>query len=389
MVPCGPSTAFAYAETPLPESVTTTGQGMQQQHRLEDVMRRALQLAANGPAEGINPRVGCVILNPAGEIIAEGWHRGAGTCHAEVDALAQLGPDAARGATAVVTLEPCNHTGRTGPCALALIDAGVAQVVYAVADPGPHSAGGADRLRAAGVDVTGGLLAGDAQSFLADWLVSARLGRPHVTVKWAASLDGRAAASDGSSRWITGPAARLDVHERRAGADAILVGTGTVLADDPALTARAADGTLLARQPRPVVVGRRPVPADAAVHGHPLRPWFLTDHDVPTLLAELRERGIRRVFVEGGPTLASAFVRAGLVDEYLVYLAPTLLGGDRLALGDIGVADIDGQHRLRIGELLRLGDDLLLVAHPVPPPAPADDSLPFDQTTTATPAPTS
>ncbi|WP_241988644.1 bifunctional diaminohydroxyphosphoribosylaminopyrimidine deaminase/5-amino-6-(5-phosphoribosylamino)uracil reductase RibD, partial [Cryobacterium sp. TMB3-1-2] len=216
---------------------------MHQQHTLERTMRRALQLAGNGPAEGVNPRVGCVILSPAGEIIAEGWHRGAGTCHAEVDALARLDPADARGATAVVTLEPCNHTGRTGPCALALIDAGIGRVVYAVADPGPHSSGGGDRLRAAGIDVTGGLLADEVAAFLADWLVSARLGRPFVTVKWASSLDGRAAAADGTSQWITGPAARRDVHERRARADAILVGTGTALADDPSLTARAADGT--------------------------------------------------------------------------------------------------------------------------------------------------
>ncbi|WP_241990566.1 bifunctional diaminohydroxyphosphoribosylaminopyrimidine deaminase/5-amino-6-(5-phosphoribosylamino)uracil reductase RibD, partial [Cryobacterium sp. TMB3-12] len=186
---------------------------MHQQHTLERTMRRALQLAGNGPAEGVNPRVGCVILSPAGEIIAEGWHRGAGTCHAEVDALARLDPADARGATAVVTLEPCNHTGRTGPCALALIDAGIGRVVYAVADPGPHSSGGGDRLRAAGIDVTGGLLADEVAAFLADWLVSARLGRPFVTVKWASSLDGRAAAADGTSQWITGPAARRDVHE--------------------------------------------------------------------------------------------------------------------------------------------------------------------------------
>ncbi|WP_297367904.1 bifunctional diaminohydroxyphosphoribosylaminopyrimidine deaminase/5-amino-6-(5-phosphoribosylamino)uracil reductase RibD [Cryobacterium sp.] len=344
-------------------------------------MRRALHLAANGPAEGVNPRVGCVILSPAGDIIAEGWHRGAGTCHAEVDALGHLDAAAARGATAVVTLEPCNHTGRTGPCALALIDAGIGRVVYAVADPGQNSSGGADRLRAAGVDVTGGLLADEAQAFLADWLVSARLGRPFVTVKWASSLDGRAAAADGSSRWITGPPARQDVHERRAAADAILVGTGTALADDPSLTARAADGSLLPHQPRPVVVGRRPIPASAAVHRHPLPPWFVAEHDVAEVLAGLRERGVRRVFVEGGPTLASAFVRASLVDEYLVYLAPTLLGGDRLALGDIGVTGIDAQRRLRIEQLLPLGDDILLVARPAET-APADRAAqPQTQTT--------
>ena len=346
---------------------------MHQQHTLESAMRRALQLAGNGPAAGVNPRVGCVILSPAGELLAEGWHRGAGTCHAEVDALAHLDPAFARGATAVVTLEPCNHTGRTGPCALALIDAGISRVVYAVADPGRHSSGGGDRLRAAGVDVTGGLLADEVELFLADWLIAARLGRPFVTVKWASSLDGRAAAADGSSQWITGPAARHDVHLRRAAADAIVVGTGTVLADDPSLTARADDGTLLPHQPQPVVAGDRPVPADAAVHRHPLTPWFVAEHDPAALLAVLHGRGVRRVFVEGGPTLASAFVRAGLVDEYLVYLAPTLLGGDRLALGDLGVGSITGQRRLAIDDLVRLGDDILLVARPAPSQTPTTD----------------
>ncbi|MEB0267804.1 bifunctional diaminohydroxyphosphoribosylaminopyrimidine deaminase/5-amino-6-(5-phosphoribosylamino)uracil reductase RibD, partial [Cryobacterium sp. 10I5] len=214
----------------------------------EHLMRRALSLAANGPATGPNPRVGCLIVDADGTVLAEGWHRGAGTAHAEVDALAHLPAGAARGATAIVTLEPCNHTGRTGPCSVALIEAGVNRVVYAVSDPGHASSGGAERLRAAGVEVVGGVLAVEAEAFLADWLVAARLGRPFVTLKWASSLDGRAAAADGSSRWITGIDARLDVHRRRAGSDAILVGTGTVLADDPALTARADDGNGLGRE---------------------------------------------------------------------------------------------------------------------------------------------
>ena len=348
----------------------------QQQHRLESVMRRALQLAANGPATGVNPRVGCVILSPTGETLAEGWHRGAGTNHAEVDALSHLAPGAARGATAVVTLEPCNHTGRTGPCSVALIDAGIARVVFGVADPGRSSSGGAEHLRAAGVDVTGGLLAADGEAFLGDWLVAARLGRPFVTVKWASSLDGRAAAADGSSQWITGPLARQDVHRRRSQADAILVGTGTALADDPALTARAADGSLLPQQPVPVIVGDRALPDGAAVHRHPRPALFEPGHDVAALLDRLHTRGIRRVFVEGGPTLASAFVRAGLVDQYLVYLAPTLLGGDRLALGDLGITGIDEQRRLRIDDLLRLGDDLLLIGSPTPGPTLGATSAP-------------
>ena len=331
------------------------------------LMRRALALAANGPSAGQNPRVGCLIVGPNGTVLAEGWHRGAGTAHAEVDALAHLPAGAARGATAIVTLEPCNHTGRTGPCAVALIEAGVSRVVYAVSDPGHASSGGAERLRAAGVEVVGGVLAADAEAFLADWLIAARLGRPFVTLKWASSLDGRAAAADGSSRWITGADARLDVHRRRAASDAILVGTGTVLADDPALTARSADGTLLPTQPVPVVIGTRTVPADAAVRHHPHPPVFYPGPDLGVILRDLHDRGIRRAFIEGGPGLASAFVTAGLVDEYLVYLAPTLLGGDRLALGDIGVTGIDEQRRLTIEGIERLGDDLLVIARPLTP----------------------
>ncbi|MBO0979220.1 bifunctional diaminohydroxyphosphoribosylaminopyrimidine deaminase/5-amino-6-(5-phosphoribosylamino)uracil reductase RibD, partial [Microbacterium sp. SD291] len=200
-------------------------------------MGRALELAALGP-RGVNPQVGAIILSPAGVVLAEGWHHGAGTPHAEVDALSKLAPGEARGATAVVTLEPCNHTGRTGPCAVALIEAGVARVVYALDDPGVVSGGGADRLRGAGVSVDAGEQADAAHALIDGWLTAKRLGRPHITVKWAQSLDGRAAASDGSSQWITGPTARADVHERRAEADAIVVGTGTVLSDDPSLTAR-------------------------------------------------------------------------------------------------------------------------------------------------------
>ena len=331
------------------------------------LMRRALSLAAKGPASGPNPRVGCLIVDADGVVLAEGWHRGAGTAHAEVDALSQLAAGAARGATAIVTLEPCNHTGRTGPCALALIEAGVSRVVFAVSDPGHASSGGAERLRTAGVEVSGGVLAGAGEAFLADWLVAARLGRPFVTLKWASSLDGRAAAADGSSQWITGPDARADVHRRRAASDAILVGTGTVLADDPALTARAADGSLLPNQPVPVVIGTRTVPADAAVRQHPHPPLFYPGPDLNTILQSLHTRGIRRAFIEGGPGLASAFVAAGLVDEYLVYLAPTLLGGDRLALGDIGVTGIDEQRRLTIEGIERLGDDLLVIARPLTP----------------------
>ncbi|WP_156760044.1 bifunctional diaminohydroxyphosphoribosylaminopyrimidine deaminase/5-amino-6-(5-phosphoribosylamino)uracil reductase RibD [Microbacterium karelineae] len=337
-------------------------------------MRRALELAARG-RRSRNPQVGAVILDPSGQIIAEGWHHGAGTAHAEVDALSHLPAEDARGATAVVTLEPCNHRGRTGPCAEALIEAGVARVVYALDDPGEHEGGGGARLRSSGIDVEGGVLEADARALLDPWLTARRLGRPFVTIKWAQSLDGRAAAADGSSQWITGPAARADVHRRRSEADAIVVGTGTLVADDPALTARDGDA-LLPDQPVPVVIGATAVPEDARIHEHPHAPLVYATRDLDAVLDDLAERGLHRVFVEGGPTLASAFLAHGLADRILAYIAPTLLGGPRSALADIGVGAIADQRRLEIETIERLGDDLLVVAVPqaAVPRRPTTDS---------------
>ena len=367
---------------------------------LETAMRRALELAARGPADNPNPQVGCVILDPAGNIVAEGWHRGAGTPHAEVAALAAL-PDEwrtrANELTAVATLEPCNHTGRTGPCAVALSEARIGTVVYSVSDPGDASSGGAATLRSAGAEVLGGVLEPEGLELLASWLerqgaVSQKLSRPRVTVKWAQTLDGRAAAADGSSQWITDPAARRDVHRRRAEADAILVGTGTLIVDDPALTARdenATDGLLVpaADQPIPVVLGRREIAASARVNQHPAlaahgldAPLRFDGSDLEAHLTALHERGVRSVFVEGGPTIASAFIAAGLADEVLVYVAPALLGGPRLAIGDLGIESMAGIRRLSIEGIERLGDDLLIraTAATAAPAAP-------NTTTTASP----
>lgn len=350
--------------------MTATTQAPLDATRVEQAMRRALSIAAHGPAVGVNPQVGCVLLDARGETVAEGWHRGAGTPHAEVDALSHV-PDAT-GLTAVVTLEPCNHTGRTGPCAQALIDAGVARVIYALDDPGKIAGGGADRLRAAGVEVTAltdisAALAEEAAEFLRPWLTAVRLGRPFVTVKWASTLDGRAAAADGTSQWITGAAARQRVHEQRAAHDAIAVGTGTVLADDPTLTARGDGGELLADQPIPVVFGRTPVPADARLHQHPRGLLTVDHHDLDRALADLFERGVRRLYVEGGPSLASAFIRSGLVDDFAIYLAPLLLGGPKVAVDDVGVATMAQGRSLRIHRIETLGEDLLVTARPAPP----------------------
>src|SRR3954452_12951914 len=205
---------------------------------VERAMRRALELAATpGVPLGPNPRVGCVLLAPDGSEIVEGFHRGAGTPHAEAAALAEAG-DAARGATAVVTLEPCNHTGRTGPCAQALIDAGVARVVFAQPDPNPVAAGGAETLRAAGVAVEMGLLEHEARLLNRSWTFALEHGRPFVTWKFASTLDGRSAAADGTSRWVSSRPARVDTHRLRAQCDVMMVGAGTVEIDDPELTVR-------------------------------------------------------------------------------------------------------------------------------------------------------
>jgi diaminohydroxyphosphoribosylaminopyrimidine deaminase/5-amino-6-(5-phosphoribosylamino)uracil reductase len=327
-------------------------------------MLRALDLAALGPAHGPNPRVGCVLLDPAGRVLGEGHHRGAGTPHAEVAALADArgrGADV-RGATAVVTLEPCDHTGRTGPCSVALLDVDVARVVVAVADPNPDATGGAARLRAAGVDVVVGVEEAAGRALLRPWLVAVGRGRPFVTLKLASTLDGRVAAADGSSRWITSPESRAHAHALRAEVDALVVGTGTALADDPALTARTVDGDLAAHQPLRVVVGDRDLPAGGRLHGPGGELLHLRTHDPREVLAVLQQREARRVLVEGGPTLAAAFLRAGVVDEVHAYVAPVLLGAGRPAVADLGIGAIGDALRLRTRAVRPLGPDVLVEA---------------------------
>ncbi|OBJ36877.1 riboflavin biosynthesis protein RibD [Mycolicibacterium mucogenicum] len=305
-----------------------------------------------------NPPVGAVILDRDGEVAGVGGTQPPGEAHAEVMALRRAGTRAA-GGTAVVTLEPCNHQGRTGPCVDALLDAGVAAVVFAVADPNPVAAGGAQRLTDAGVTVSSGVLADEVSGGpLREWLHRQRTGRPHVTWKFAASLDGRSAAADGTSQWITGPAARTDVHRHRAAADAIVVGTGTVLADDPTLTARLADGTLAARQPLRVVVGEREISSESNVLNDDSRTMVIRTHDPLEVLQALSDR--TDVILEGGPTLAGAFVRAGLVDRILAYLAPTLLGGPITAIDDAGVPTISQARRWRFDGVETVGADVRL-----------------------------
>ncbi len=334
-------------------------------HATELAMVRALELASRGPQVDPNPRVGSVILDAAGVMVGEGFHAGAGTPHAEVNALTQAGTRA-RGGTAVVTLEPCAHTGRTPPCAAALIEAGVGHVVFAQADPNPLAAGGANTLRAAGIEVTAGVLADQAAALNPDWTFAVTHGRPRVTWKYASTLDGFSAADDGSSQWITSAAARADVHDQRAECAAIMVGTGTVLADDPALTVRYPDGSLRERQPLRVVVGRRDVPASARIRDDSAPTLHLRTHNPGQVLAELTTHGINHVWLEGGPQLAAAFLKADLIDRVLAYLAPALLGTGRSAVADLGARSIDQARRLHLCGVARVGPDvrLELEAHP-------------------------
>ncbi|MFI5937067.1 bifunctional diaminohydroxyphosphoribosylaminopyrimidine deaminase/5-amino-6-(5-phosphoribosylamino)uracil reductase RibD [Actinoplanes sp. NPDC051494] len=343
----------------------------------DQAMGRAIALAARGlGTTSPNPVVGCVLLDAAGEVAGEGFHAYAGGPHAEVVALAQAG-ERARGGTAVVTLEPCNHTGRTGPCARALIAAGVARVVIAVDDPTPDAAGGAATLRAAGLRVDTGLRRAEAEAGNVAWLTAVRRGRPFVTWKFAATLDGRSAAADGTSKWITSEPARTDVHLLRGTVDAVVAGIGTVLADDAQLTVRdLRDGSLAARQPLRVVVdssGR--TPAKARVRDGAAPTWIATvaavgagpdGHvDLSALLTELYARGIRSLLLEGGPTLAGAFLAAGLVDRVVGYLAPRLLGAGRTALVDAGVTTIAEAIDLAFTDITQIGPDLRFTAVPV------------------------
>lgn len=327
----------------------------------QQLMARAIALAKRSPQADPNPRVGCVIAKGA-TIIAEGWHEGAGSAHAEVAALAKAGDDA-RGASAYVSLEPCNHTGKTGPCSQALVAAGIKRVVFAQSDPNPLAVGGATYLREHGVIVESGLAVEEAKELNRYWNASYLLGRPFVTWKVAASLDGRTAAANGTSQWITGEEARRDVHELRRSAGAIIVGTGTVLADNPRLTIREPDGRLAARQPLRVIVGKRKIPNNFRVFNDEA-PTLQIGVQPVEVLAQLKARQIHHAWLEGGSSLAAAFWTAGLIDEVVCYLAPALLGAGPNLIGNLGVADIKDCYRMDLKDVRQIGDDVRLIAKP-------------------------
>ncbi|MDQ6838223.1 MAG: bifunctional diaminohydroxyphosphoribosylaminopyrimidine deaminase/5-amino-6-(5-phosphoribosylamino)uracil reductase RibD [Actinomycetota bacterium] len=311
----------------------------------EAVAAAATMRTATSP----NPWVGAVVVPAGDEPVALGATQPPGGPHAEIVAIDLAGPST-RGATLYVTLEPCSHQGRTPPCVDAVIAAGVTRVVVGVIDPDPRVSGrGVERLRAAGIEVVTGVGAAEVQAQLNPYLVQRRTGRPYVVLKLAATLDGRIAAPDGSSTWITGPQARLDAHRLRAESDAILVGAGTVRADDPALTVRSVTG----RDPLRVVLGH--APPGARVH-----PALELIGDLGDVLDDLGARGVVQLLVEGGATVARRFHTAGLVDRYVIYLAPAFLGGDDGVpmFAGPGAATMASLWRGRMVEVRRLGDDL-------------------------------
>jgi diaminohydroxyphosphoribosylaminopyrimidine deaminase/5-amino-6-(5-phosphoribosylamino)uracil reductase len=331
----------------------------------EAMMHEAMAAAATARLHASpNPWVGCVIVPDSDEPAVIGATEPPGGPHAEAVALDLAGPSA-RGATVYVTLEPCSHTGRTGPCADALIDAGVSRVVIGIEDPDPHVAGqGIEALKRAGIETQVGVCADEISDQLAPYLKHRRTGRPWVVLKLAASMDGRTAAPDGSSQWITGPLARADAHRLRAESDAVLVGAGTVRADDPALTVRDAalrdsavrDSALrdsAGNDPLRVVLGH--APESAKVH-----PALEVEGDLEDILDELGRRDVVQLLVEGGATVAAEFHRSGLVDRYVVYLAPVLFGGEdgRGLFSGPGAATINDVWRGRITDVEQLGADL-------------------------------
>ena len=300
-----------------------------------------------------NPNVAATIYGADGSLIAEGAHnRALSADHAEVVAITKAG-EAARGSTIVVSLEPCNHTGSTGPCVDAIIAAGIATVIYAVKDPNPIAAGGAERLKSAGIDVQF-VESDELRDAQRAWLHRIATGRPYFIWKVGATLDGRIAASDGSSQWITSEESRADVQVLRAQSDAILIGTGTALADNPTLRPRI-EG---APTPIRIVMGGRDVPKDFNLNDGKSQTIFLKSHSADDLLKAMGYISVNQVLVEAGSTLGSALLAAGIIDEVVLYQAPILLGSGKSWLEDIGITNVAGAQHLSLISSEQIGPDL-------------------------------
>ena len=347
----------------FPEDLLNERFGMLDPKVYEPAMRRAMELSLLGPKYGANPQVGAVILDENLNVIAEGYHNGAGTAHAEVSALAKLSA-VPEGATAVVTLEPCNHHGRTGPCAQALIDAGISKVVFGASDPGIESANGAKTLKQAGIEVQNGVLAAEIMAQQKTWFTATLKKRPFISLKWAQTLDGRSAASDKTSKWISGSVSRNHVHKMRSEIDAIVIGTATALIDDPELTARKEDGSLYGHQPMRVVVGKTELPTNLRIFNDEAETAVFSTNDIEAVIEQLYQRECKHVLVEGGAKLISAFLSVGLFDEVLIYQAPLLVGGSNVAVEQIGIHTMQAALKLSFSEVERMGEDIFIRAIP-------------------------
>ena len=310
-------------------------------------MQRAITLSEKGLGKcAPNPIVGAVIIDSAGNVIGEGFHdRMKSNDHAEVVAIKNAGK-AAIGATLVVTLEPCNHLGQTGPCTQAIIDAGITTVVFAVSDPNPIAAGGQVRLQSAGINVVTGVLSDEASYSNRAWLTKIKKSRPYFTWKVATTLDAKLAASDGTSKWISNEVSRADVQRLRRESDAILVGTNTIVTDNPHLIPRG-EFQGFTRNPIRVICGEQELPKDAQIFDDKAQTVVVKSKDLKQLVAKLDELELNQVFVEAGATFASALMAAGLIDELVIYQAPTLLGAGKSFYQNEDNKTIEDQMRLK------------------------------------------
>ena len=319
-------------------------------------MQRAIALSESALGRTApNPIVGAVIVAADGSVIAEGFHdRQSSPDHAEVVAL-KIAGDRAKGATMYVTLEPCNHTGTTGPCTQAIIDAGIKTVVYAVTDPNTAAAGGAAVLKSAGIEVVAGVGVEVASHSNRAWLTKIRSGRPFITWKVAATLDGKVAAMDATSKWITNEASRADVQKVRRSVDAIMVGTQTVIADDPHLIPR--DG-LAGDNPLRIVCGTQEMPKGAQVFDGAAQTKVIASKDLKVIASELLATGANHILLESGPTLATALLQAGMLDELMIYQGASLFGTGKSFVADLGVTTLDSAISLARISTETFGDDV-------------------------------
>jgi diaminohydroxyphosphoribosylaminopyrimidine deaminase/5-amino-6-(5-phosphoribosylamino)uracil reductase len=324
---------------------------MKQVLSAEAAMARAIDCARLGLGKTFpNPIVGAVITSADGEVLSEGFHQGGD--HAEVLALNAV-KEIPAGSIIYVSLEPCNHHGKTPPCVDAIINSGIKKVVYAVSDPNPIATGGEERLRAAGIEVQSGI--GEEQARLENraWLTKMELGRPRITWKIASTMDGKVAASDGTSKWITGDLARTDVARMRSQVDGIVTSTATVIADDPLLTSKG-----FGKNPVRIVMGETELSAKMRISNDAAETVLIKSRNFDDLFSLAKERGFNELLIESGPTFGTAFLRANLIDEIVLFQAPALLGSGTPSIGDLGITNISGRLDFEISDVEVIGSDL-------------------------------